>query len=203
WSDFLAFSGEYTYRLEMRRYDLKVDASEDFLCNVKQGFCEHFATGLALMLRSAGIPARVVNGFRGAESQGDDEGRAGYYTIRQSHAHSWVEALLPRPGPKGEPGFYWLTLDPTPSSEAQTRAGWSWTQWWERSRHLVQDLWKGMILDYNLDKQRDTGLALWNQVAPPERLAEVARWFRQEEVSDPVAPLRGPWLPPLPALMVG
>src|SRR5262249_36196412 len=142
--------------------DLTADPTEDFLCNVKQGFCEHFATGLVLMLRSVGIPARVVNGFRGAEHQADEDGnRAGWYVIRQSHAHSWVEALLTRPGPEGETEFHWLMLDPTPAAEAQTGEGLSWAQWWTLMQSTFQDLWKGMILDYNMERQGETLTALW------------------------------------------
>jgi len=53
----------------------------DFLLNVKQGHCERFAGALALMLRSQGVQARVVAGFRGAEHKGD-----GQYVIRQNFA---------------------------------------------------------------------------------------------------------------------
>src|SRR5262249_59177878 len=70
----------------------------DFLWNIKQGHCHRYAGGLTLMLRSLGIPARIVKGFRGADALGD-----GTYAVRQSHAHSWVEVLLRRSVPGVDP----------------------------------------------------------------------------------------------------
>lgn len=113
--DYLALSGEYTYSLERRRTDTTIDPAVDFLRNVREGHCERFASGLALTLRSLGIPARVVKGFRGLEEK--DEG---IYAVRNYHAHSWVEALVPRRDPGLAAGnrrgmaWEWLVLDPTP-----------------------------------------------------------------------------------------
>src|SRR5205814_2284821 len=69
--DHLATSGEYSYTLDLRRQNPSLDAAVDFLQNTKQGHCERYASALTLMLRSQGIPCRVVKGFRGAESRGD------------------------------------------------------------------------------------------------------------------------------------
>jgi protein-glutamine gamma-glutamyltransferase len=92
----------YRYSLE----DLPV-ADDDplgaFLFQIKQGNCEYFASSLAIMLRSLGVPARVVNGYLGGEWNPYGE----YFLIRQSNAHSWVEAYIAGEG--------WLRLDPTPS----------------------------------------------------------------------------------------
>ncbi|HEX6243615.1 MAG TPA: transglutaminase domain-containing protein, partial [Polyangiales bacterium] len=78
----------------------------------KRGHCEYFATALALMLRAVGIPSRNVTGFVG----GEYNQFGGYYGLRQSDAHSWVEALTHDRG--------WIILDPTPaSSERYIRAG--------------------------------------------------------------------------------
>ena len=113
--DYLSLSGEYTYSLDRKRSDLTIDPGIDFLVNVREGHCERFASGLALSLRSLGIPARMVKGFRGLE-----EKEEGLYVVRNYHAHSWVEALVPRrdPGlsannPRGM-AWEWLILDPTP-----------------------------------------------------------------------------------------
>jgi transglutaminase-like putative cysteine protease len=73
-----------------------------FLFDIKKGNCEYFASALAVMLRIRGIPARVVNGYVG----GDWNPYGGYYLIRQSDAHSWVEAYVRGKG--------WIQLDPTP-----------------------------------------------------------------------------------------
>ena len=67
----LAQSGEYGYTLDLRRQDASLDPAMDFLVNVKAGHCERFASALALMLRSQGVPSRVVVGFRGAADQGN------------------------------------------------------------------------------------------------------------------------------------
>lgn len=75
---------------------------DDFLFYSKEGYCEHFATAMVILLREAGIPARLVTGF----VQGEWNGFGKYYIVRQSDAHSWVEAYLDGTG--------WTTLDPTP-----------------------------------------------------------------------------------------
>jgi hypothetical protein len=79
------------------------DAVEDFLFNTRAGYCEHFASSMALLLRAAGIPARLAVGYLGAEYNGFGS----YYIIRQSDAHSWVEAYM-----DGK----WIPFDPTPAA---------------------------------------------------------------------------------------
>ncbi len=78
------------------------DPLEDFLFVARSGNCEYFATSLAVLLRSLGIPARVVNGFQ----RGEWNPYGGYFTVRQHDAHSWVEAYFPDRG--------WATLDASP-----------------------------------------------------------------------------------------
>ena len=92
-SMYLRSEGGYTYSLEFKRVDRTLDPSEDFLRNVKQGSCEHYASALTLMLRSVAIPCRLVSGFHGQEAVGD-----GVYQVRENHSHTWVEALLRAPG---------------------------------------------------------------------------------------------------------
>ncbi|MBC7901762.1 MAG: DUF3488 domain-containing protein, partial [Saprospiraceae bacterium] len=75
----------------------------DFLFNVREGHCEYFATAMAVMLRTQGIAARIVNGFQ----QGEYNETADVYVVRQKHAHSWVEVYFP-----GENA--WVPFDPTP-----------------------------------------------------------------------------------------
>ena len=75
---------------------------EEFLFRKKAGFCEHYAAGLALLLRGAGIPARIAAGYLGGEWS--DPGK--YLVVRQSDAHAWTEAWI-----EGR----WVTLDATPS----------------------------------------------------------------------------------------
>jgi transglutaminase-like putative cysteine protease len=73
-----------------------------FLFEAKSGHCEYFASSMAILLRSAGIPTRLVNGFLMGEYNpvGQD------YIIRESDAHSWVEVYVP--------GHGWVEFDPTP-----------------------------------------------------------------------------------------
>lgn len=101
-------SGEYGYTLNLSVTDATIDPVEDFLFNRKEGHCEYFATALAMMLRSAGIPARLVNGFKGGEQASPD---VPFY-VQQRHAHAWVEA-------KVTPDR-WTTLDPTPGLERES-----------------------------------------------------------------------------------
>jgi transglutaminase-like putative cysteine protease len=78
---------------------------EQFLLVHRTGYCEYYAAALAVMLRSVGIPARVVTGYLGGDFNRDGN----YYLVRQSSAHAWVEAWIRGTG--------WLRMDPTPASE--------------------------------------------------------------------------------------
>ena len=80
---------EYTLSLTGPR-DSGIDPIADFLLNKKRGHCQYFASALALMLRSQGIPTRLVVGFRPSEY--NEIG--GYFQVSQSHAHVWVEAYF-------------------------------------------------------------------------------------------------------------
>jgi transglutaminase-like putative cysteine protease len=80
------------------------DPLAHFLFTSKAGHCEYFASAMAVMLRTLGIPSREVNGFL----PGEYNDLAGDYIVRASDAHSWVEAYFPGTG--------WVTFDPTPAS---------------------------------------------------------------------------------------
>jgi transglutaminase-like putative cysteine protease len=200
-TDYFVLSGAFVYRLEMQRVDQKLDPIEDFLRNTRAGFCEHYATALTMVLRSVGIPARVVVGYRGAEAQGDTPGTEGTYVIRQSDAHSWVEALLPRRGPAGLE-VYWQTLDPTPAQDPRTQTAAYWARWWRSSRLKIRDLWKNLVVDYNVDRQQDA-LALARKYLGLEEgwdsLEALGTWFQEEVLTGRLLGRRWPWLvvPPL------
>ena len=83
---------------------------DSFINDTRRGHCELFATAMALMLRSQGIPTRVVRGFRGGEWNESDR----TYTIRASMAHLWVEVWFPE--------FGWIVFDPSPEGDAQERS---------------------------------------------------------------------------------
>ena len=113
-------SGRFEYSLEGQARDPSVDAIEDFITNNRRGHCEYFATALVLMLRSRGIPARLVVGYK--TDEWNDLGK--FFQVRQLHAHTWVEAYLaPRhlrdqpelaDLPLETPFGAWIRLDPTP-----------------------------------------------------------------------------------------
>ncbi|HZV02020.1 MAG TPA: transglutaminaseTgpA domain-containing protein, partial [Planctomycetota bacterium] len=92
----------FKYTLDARKTP-GVERVTDFLFTTKEGHCEVFAGALTVLLRTIGIPARVVNGFRGGEYHSWTD----TYTVLDRHAHAWVEALC-------EEG--WVTLDPTPAA---------------------------------------------------------------------------------------
>lgn len=105
----------YRYRLDVPAVPKSADDFADaFLFESKEGYCDYFSTSMVVMLRSIGIPARWVKGFspgdvtdRGGTGGGD--GAMMQVTVRNSDAHSWVEAYIPGSG--------WATFDPTPGNE--------------------------------------------------------------------------------------
>ncbi|MBU6249036.1 MAG: transglutaminase-like domain-containing protein [Xanthomonadaceae bacterium] len=77
------------------------DAMDDFLFSTRQGFCEHYASAFTVLMRAAGVPARVVTGY-----QGGFWNRLGnYLLVRQSDAHAWSEVWVVDRG--------WVRVDPT------------------------------------------------------------------------------------------
>lgn len=103
------------------------DAVDDFLFVSHQGFCEQFATAAVIMLRSQGIPARMVTGYVG----GDTSVNPGERVFRGSDAHAWVQVFYP--------GVGWVSSDPTAGAVLQTtvpslrqRIGTSLTRLWHR-----------------------------------------------------------------------
>ena len=74
---------------------------DDFLFERKAGYCEHFSSAFVVLMRAAGIPARVVTGYAG----GVRNPLGGYWLVRQSDAHAWAEVWLAGRG--------WVRVDPT------------------------------------------------------------------------------------------
>lgn len=95
---------EYKYTLAATRNE-RHDPVLDFLFENKEGHCEYFASAMALLARSVGIPARVVTGYR----VGEKNPILGHYVVRERNAHAWVEAYLEGRG--------WVLFDPTPNVE--------------------------------------------------------------------------------------
>ena len=96
------FQQNFSYTLEQKSGGAE-DPLADFMFRVREGHCEYFSTAMAVMLRTAGVATRVVNGFQ----LGEYNDAADVYTVRQSDAHSWVEVYFPDTGA-------WMTFDPTP-----------------------------------------------------------------------------------------
>lgn len=102
----------YSYSLSRSEPPAGVSPVEYFLFNSRRGYCEHYATAMVLMLRSLGVPARIVTGYTG----GEFNEYGGYITVRQNNAHSWVEALI-----KDK----WHLYDPTPPGTADVHSQFS------------------------------------------------------------------------------
>lgn len=95
------FASDFFYTL--RPGVLGENPVDDFLWNTKAGFCEHFASAFALLMRAADIPARVATGYLGGEYNAVDN----YWLVRQRDAHAWVEIW--------QEGEGWILIDPTAS----------------------------------------------------------------------------------------
>jgi hypothetical protein len=107
-----------------------------FLLRVRAGHCELFAGAYALLLRSRGIPARVVGGFQGGAL--DDDGTI---VFQQRHAHAWVEWW--------KDGVGWIVDDATPQAMASREhlGGWS------RLVEAVRVFWDDRVIDFSLQDQ--------------------------------------------------
>ena len=92
-------NGGFVYSLEPEQ--LGREQIDDFLFRTRTGFCGHYASAFTVLMRAAGIPARVVTGYLG----GEFNPVGGYLIVRQSDAHAWVEVWLAGRG--------WRRVDPT------------------------------------------------------------------------------------------
>jgi protein-glutamine gamma-glutamyltransferase len=77
------------------------DSVDEFLFETRSGFCEHFSSSFTVLMRAAGIPARIVTGYLGGEMNA----LSAHLTVRQSDAHAWAEVWLATRG--------WVRVDPT------------------------------------------------------------------------------------------
>ena len=127
----------FGYTLQLPRTQPK-DPIANFLFERKQGHCEYFASSMAVMLRTLGIPSRVVNGFRSDEFND----LTGNYVVRAKNAHSWVEAYFP--------GYGWQTFDPTPAGGSGNPQGWG-----RLALYLdaMASFWRDWIVSYDTSHQ--------------------------------------------------
>src|SRR6185437_8617897 len=94
----------FTYTLTPPPTPQGQDPLDFFLFTSKQGYCEFFATAMADMLRTLGVPTRLVNGF----GPGSYESSLNSYVVRGEDAHTWVESYFP--------GYGWIVFEPTPDN---------------------------------------------------------------------------------------
>jgi len=127
----------FGYTLELPS-SIPEDPIANFLFNRKQGHCEYFASSMALMLRTQGIPSRVVNGFRG----GEFNSVTGSYIVRARDAHSWVEAYFPGTG--------WVPFDPTPASPEPAATGLGRIYYY---LDAAREFWREWVISYDFTHQ--------------------------------------------------
>ncbi|MBU0621621.1 MAG: DUF3488 and transglutaminase-like domain-containing protein [Gammaproteobacteria bacterium] len=139
---------------------LGINGVDQFLFETKQGFCEHYAGSFVVLMRAAGIPARVVTGYQG----GEFNELGGYYILRQSDAHAWAEVWL------GERG--WVRIDPTAAiSPARIQGGLSaalpdnaalpfmarnppqWLRGLRLNWDALSNQWNQWVLGYDTERQ--------------------------------------------------
>jgi hypothetical protein len=130
-------STHYRYTLALKRQTDRTPL-EEFLFVRRSGNCEYFAAAMAVMLRSEGIPSRVVAGFQ----QGEWNPYGRYFMVRLSDAHSWVEAYIEGRG--------WVTFDPSPRGEStvETMPG-SVSLYWDAARMR----WYRYVVNWSLRDQ--------------------------------------------------
>ncbi|MEP6885013.1 MAG: DUF3488 and transglutaminase-like domain-containing protein [Gammaproteobacteria bacterium] len=139
---------------------LAADSVDAFLFDTRRGFCGHYASAFAVLMRAAGIPAHVVTGYQG----GTFNRFADYWIVRQSDAHAWVEVWME--------GHGWLRIDPTSaiapnrveqSAEGTLSADEPLVSRWQRRTPWLADarlrldalgqLWRERILLFDQDSQ--------------------------------------------------
>ncbi|MDH4226288.1 MAG: DUF3488 and transglutaminase-like domain-containing protein [Deltaproteobacteria bacterium] len=134
----------YAYTLTPKKTE-GISAIDNFLFYSKQGYCEHYASAMALMLRTIGIPSRIVTGF----VNGEYNDVAGYYMVRQRDAHSWVEAYTKNKG--------WTRFEPTAPGGFEYESGSS------RFGMYIDSFawqWNRYVINYAITDQIKVGLAI-------------------------------------------
>ena len=190
---------------------LEGDTVDEFMFVTRRGFCEHYAAAFTVLMRAAGVPARVVTGYQGGEMNplGD------YMIVRQRDAHAWVEIWLEERG--------WTRIDPTAAvSPARIELGMDSAippatglsalgltsssalhQFWRTVRYgwdSVNNAWNQRVLGYGTRSQREFlarfGLDvdnLWNVAlglvlgSGAMLLVVAVRLFRRAPTDDPVS----------------
>lgn len=152
------------------------DPLAEFLFERRAGFCEYFASAMAVMLRTLDIPSRYVTGFLPGEYNdvGED------YIVRASDAHSWVEVFFP--------GYGWIPFDPTPASTAASRGlfgriglYWDW----------LELMWVDWVVNYNASQQMALGRNI--QRASVTWTQQLREWWRRTRTEASWTVMRWQW----------
>ncbi|HWZ43448.1 MAG TPA: DUF3488 and transglutaminase-like domain-containing protein [Candidatus Saccharimonadales bacterium] len=140
--------GSFGYTLELPATEQN-DPLAHFLFERKKGHCEYFASAMAIMMRTLGIPSRLVTGFRGAEFNDLNQ----TYIVRGRDAHAWVEVYFPEYG--------WVTFDPTPGSGDSPAAG----GFARLALYLdvAREIWREWIINYDFNHQVRLSTELGNR----------------------------------------
>jgi hypothetical protein len=161
----------YAYTLELPSTEVP-DPIANFLFNRRRGHCEYFASAMAVMLRSIGIPSRLVDGFQ----SGTYNPISDLYVIRASDAHSWVEAFLPDRG--------WTVFDPTPPGVRVRQE----TLLSRMALYLdaADTFWQEWVMSYDLGHQVGLAMGLEEKIRPLRWLwadpgVRLAEWKRSIE----------------------
>lgn len=118
---------------------------DEFMFATRQGFCEHYAQSFAVIMRAAGLPARIVTGYQGAEYNP----QGGFWQIRAKDAHAWTEVWLPSEQ-------VWLRVDPTAAVAAVRTEQGIGSALPQNDRVLIAD-------ESAFSRWRDTGQFYWQQ----------------------------------------
>lgn len=151
--------GDFIYTLRPPR--LGRDSVDEFIFETRRGFCEHFSSAFVVMMRIAGIPARVVTGYQGGEINPID----GVMVVRQSDAHAWAEVWLEGRG--------WVRVDPTAAANPRRidsglaaslpegellplmmRPAFEWLRDMRHQWEALSNAWNEWVLGYNPARQR-------------------------------------------------
>ena len=169
---------DYGYTLELKAKE--PEPLSDFLFNVREGHCEYFSTAMAVMLRTQGIAARVVNGFQ----MGEYNDKADVYTVRQSNAHSWVEVYFPQTDS-------WVTFDPTPAAGRTAQESTGLQASLSKYAEAFELLWTQYVVGYDKQEQRSLAASLRNSLFDYRRTFAETLYDVKSLLNEFVSLLRG------------
>ncbi|MDK4673737.1 DUF3488 and transglutaminase-like domain-containing protein [Kingella kingae] len=180
------------------------NSTDQFLFNSKQGFCEHYADAFVVMMRAAGVPARVVVGYQGGEYNEAEQ----FWQIRSKDAHAWTEVWLPE-------RQVWKRIDPTAAvSAVRIESGVSQalsgdegsllpnTGFWTRFSDQGRFYWQQWVVNYDDERQQSLfnklgfdGVNTWNVLmvfgaGGALSLIPLGLWWCKSRQQDVIQPLQ-------------